>query len=96
MFPIIDLAKVAKWVVGILVGVSVLMLIFAMFPASPLPPGVAMAITWVVQQMVNFDWLVPMATLFAIVKLILLIEVIQYGVFAVLFVFKFFNRNPSN
>lgn len=91
MIPFIDLVGAARWVVGVLVGISVLMTVFALIPSVGLPAGIATAIHWVVQMLVNFDWLFPIDTLFQIVGLIILIQVVEYGAIGIIALYKFFH-----
>lgn len=93
MIPTIDTSRIGEWVIRLLVGISVLTLLFALIPPIALPTEVSTSVEWLVQTLVNFDFIVPIDTLFSILSLALFIEFVFMTIRLILWLNHHFNRS---
>lgn len=93
MIPTIDTTKIGLWIIRLLVATSILGLVFALIPPYPLPDEIATAVTWLVQCLVNFNFLIPVSTMLQIAGLTLLCEVVFLSIRLFLFLNGYLNRS---
>lgn len=67
-------------------GIAVLGIIFRFIPAMTLPTGIETSLTWLVQTLVNFDFLIPVKTLINLFIVVLTIEIILLTIRATIFI----------
>lgn len=89
------LVSTSKYVTNILIGAAVLGFIFFLIPAASLPQDVALAFSWFVQQLVNFDFIVPTLTILIIFGLFLTTEITLLAIKLVNFAYKTLTRKKD-
>lgn len=95
MIPTIDTSRIGAWVISLLVSVTVIAIIFAFIPPVALPGEITGAIQWLVQTLVDFSFIFPIATIFQVLALVFLVEIILLTIRLVLWLNHMFNRNAS-
>lgn len=93
MIPTIDTSRIGEWVIKLLIAISVAGIIFALIPPMALPDEIADAIAWLVQTLVNFDFLFPLSTIFQVLGLVFLIETLLMSIRLILWLNGHFNRS---
>jgi hypothetical protein len=78
--------SVVEWIIKITLGVLFLGLIFALIPPIPLPTEVSGAIEWLTQLLVNFNFVLPVGTMFTILSMVFTVELILLVIKAVGFI----------
>jgi len=86
------LGKVGIWIVRISVAIFVVNLLFSFVPIMGLPADFASAFSWVVQLLVNFDFIIPVSLAFDLLMWSLFVEVIFLGIHAIMWIYNLFNR----
>jgi len=70
-------------ILKITIGIGVLLYVFSVVPAVPLPTPVATAITWLIQVLKNFDFIVSAGTILTILSYIFFVEITIFTIKAI-------------
>ncbi len=93
MIPTINTATIGVYAIRVGISLAVATLVFAFIPSVGLPDAIETAVQWLVQTMVNFDFLLPIATLFQVFQLYLLTEMILIVIKLILWLNHQFNKS---
>lgn len=74
MAVIPDVGILAKYIINIIMGIAVMTLIIVILPTGSLPSDVKLAIEWLSQLMVDFDFVLPVSTIFWVLFLTISIK----------------------
>ena len=92
--PTVDIGVIGKFFLKILLGFAVASIIIALLPTGTLPSGIATSLSWVTQQLVNFDFMLPTETILTIIAYILIIETVLFSIKVVRWVAGLLSVSP--
>ena len=76
----LEISKPAIYLIAILVGITILGIIILALPEGDLPSGIATTLSWISQQLVNWDFVFPIGTTLTIISYIITIEILFFTI----------------
>lgn len=74
------LTTTTKYALGIVIGITFVSIVFALLPTISLPDEIEPAIGLMAESLMIFNFIIPVSSLFLVLKLIIIIEASLVGI----------------